>query len=408
MTNPAGMTIGDRIRFHRERRGMTRPVLAGLVGRGSDWLKKIERGDRDLRDHTLLVRLANALRLSDLSELTGDPTPRPVAPAVRLVLPNLSEVREAIRGPLFPAEPSEPVSVDVLRGRVAEGWRLWHVSRFSRTEVGALLPGLIRDASALPRRLEGAERRKAYRVQADVWHLAQQATAYAVEAELYWLIADRGRQAAMEADDPLCLAGASWTWGNGLRETGYADEAIRVVEQAAEAIKPRLEEGSDDLRAMYGALRLHAAITYAREGQEGDAWRSWDDADRTAGRLPDGYAHSWTVFGAANVAIHGVSVGVDLRTPGSALSRAEDIDLGSVPSVERRSRVLIELGRAQKQRKDMAGAIHWMRKAVEVSPEAVRFTPMARSLTADLAKEARGPLSRDAHELAEEVGVLAA
>ncbi|MFC5719132.1 helix-turn-helix domain-containing protein [Streptomyces gamaensis] len=408
MSELAEMATGERVRYYRERVGMTRPVLAGLCGRGPDWLKKIERGERPLRDHTLLVRLASALKLSDLSLLTGDPTPRPLTPGSRLVLPTVNEIRDAVRGPLFPPPaPAEPPSVDALRGRVAQAWRLWHTSRFQRTEVGALLPELLRDAQALPRQLEGVERRRAYAVLADVYHLTQQAAAYSVEPELYWIIADRGQQAAQEADDPLCLAGAAWTYGNGLRETGYAEEAIRAVEEAAEAIRPTLEHGADDLRGMYGALNLHAAITYAREGREGDAWRRWDEADRTAGRLPAGYAHAWTVFGRANTDIHGVSVGVDLRTPGAALSRAEDIDLDTVPSVERRSRVLIELARAQQQRKDLAGALHWMRKAVDTSPESVRYTPVARSLVHHLATEARGPLRADAQLLADEVGMAA-
>ncbi|WP_434600700.1 hypothetical protein [Streptomyces sp. A5-4] len=270
------------------------------------------------------------------------------------------------------------------------------------------MPDLIRDAQAMPRQLEGVERRRAYAVLADVYHLAQQTTAYGVEAELYWIIADRGRLAAQDADDPLCLAGAAWAFGNGLRETGYAEEAIRVVDEAAEAIRPQLEDGPDDLRGMFGALHLHAAVTCARDGREGDAWRHWDAADEAAKRLPAGYVHTWTVFGRANTDFHGVSVGVDLRTPGLALNRAESIDLDAMPSVERRSRVLVELARAQRQRKDPAGALHWMGRAYKASPETVRYTPSARGLIADLAKETRGPLKSDALQLADEVGVLAA
>ncbi|MEV0264453.1 helix-turn-helix transcriptional regulator [Streptomyces sp. NPDC050617] len=409
---PDEMPPGERIQRLRERRGMSRPVLAGLCGRGPDWLKGIEKGKRQLRDHGLLVRVATALRVSDLSVITGELTPRPVTAGARLMLPGAHGVRDAIRGSLF-SEPSDgapegPPSVDVLRGRVAEAWRLWHTSRFQRSEVSALLAGLIQDAQTLPRRLEGPERRRAYAVLADVYHLAQQVTAYAVEPELYWVIADRGRRAAQDADDPLSLSGAAWAFGNGLRETGYAEEAIQVVEQAAEAIRPQLDGAADDLRGMFGALHLHAAITCAREGRDGDAWRHWDEADRTAARLPDGYVHSWTVFGRANTDFHAVSIGVDLRTPGSAMNRAEAIDLDAMPSVERRSRVLVELARAQRQRRDQAGALHWMRRAVAASPETVRYTPSARTLISDLAKDARGPLKSDAAQLADEVGVLTA
>ncbi|MEV5279016.1 helix-turn-helix transcriptional regulator [Streptomyces sp. NPDC051994] len=405
---PADLTTGERIQLLRERRGMTRPVLAGLCGRGPDWLKNIEKDKRPLRDHGLLVRLASALKVSDLSVLTGGQSV-PVDASARLMLPTASGIRDVVRGPLFAPGPSdEPPNVDVLEGRLRAAWRLWHSSRFQRSEVSALLPDLIRDAQTMTRQFEGAERRRAYAVLADVYHLAQQATAYGVEAELYWIIADRGRTAAQDADDPLSLAGAAWAFGNGLRETGYSEEAIRVVEEAAEAVRPQLECGSDELRGVFGALHLHAAVTCAREGREGDAWRHWDEADRTADRLPDGYVQEWTVFGRGNTDFHAVSIGVDLRTPGTALNRAESIDLETVPSVERRARVLVELARAQRQRRDQAGALHWMGRAFKSSPETVRYTPSARGLVADLAKDTRGPLKTDALQLAEAVGVLAA
>jgi transcriptional regulator with XRE-family HTH domain len=43
MDLPDDLSIGDRIRVLRESRGMSRPVLANLCGRGPDWLKKIVR-----------------------------------------------------------------------------------------------------------------------------------------------------------------------------------------------------------------------------------------------------------------------------------------------------------------------------------------------------------------------------
>jgi transcriptional regulator with XRE-family HTH domain len=44
MEMPAEFTTGERIRHLRERRGMTRVVLANLVGYSADWLKRIEAG----------------------------------------------------------------------------------------------------------------------------------------------------------------------------------------------------------------------------------------------------------------------------------------------------------------------------------------------------------------------------
>jgi hypothetical protein len=386
---------------------MTRPVLAGLVGRGPDWLKKIERGDRELTSYTMLIRLANTLGVH-LSDLTGDESV-PTSAESRPVVPWVADLRDAVRGSLFPAAgTSEAPPLDRVRERVRDAWTLWHSARLQRSQVGALLPDLVRDAQSLPRALEGSERREAYAVLADVYHLVQQATAYAIEPELYWTIADRGRMAAQESDDTLTLAGAAWAYANGLREGGFSEEAVRVVEEASSAIYPHLEASGDDMRGMYGALRLHAAITHARDGREGDAWRCWDEADSVAARLPEGYAHAWTVFGRGNTDFHAVSVNVDLKRPGTALQRGEAVDLDAVPSVERRARFLVELSRAYHQRKDLVGAVYYMNRAVGASPETVRYTPSARSLTADLARQAAGPLKADAAALAASVGILPA
>ena len=41
-------TVGERVAFYRARRGLTQTELANLVGRGPDWLGKIERGERPM------------------------------------------------------------------------------------------------------------------------------------------------------------------------------------------------------------------------------------------------------------------------------------------------------------------------------------------------------------------------
>ncbi|MGH4015166.1 MAG: helix-turn-helix domain-containing protein [Pseudonocardiaceae bacterium] len=42
MDDLAGMTTGQRVRHFRQRAGMTRPVLGGLVGRSDEWVKAVE------------------------------------------------------------------------------------------------------------------------------------------------------------------------------------------------------------------------------------------------------------------------------------------------------------------------------------------------------------------------------
>ncbi|WP_425563994.1 helix-turn-helix domain-containing protein [Nonomuraea longicatena] len=49
---PSGLPAGDRVRPIRERKGMSRPVLAGPVGMSPAWLWKIESGRRPIHSLT--------------------------------------------------------------------------------------------------------------------------------------------------------------------------------------------------------------------------------------------------------------------------------------------------------------------------------------------------------------------
>lgn len=147
-------------------------------------------------------------------------------------------------------------------------------------------------------------------------------------------------------------------------------------------------------------------MTCAKEGREGDTWHWWDEADRTARQLGQ-YAHPFTMFGTGNVAVHAVTLGVELRTPGAALRRLTDVQPESIPSTERRSRLYVDAARSEFARREHAGALHYIRRAFETSPEAVRYVPPARALVVDLTRVTQGPLRSDAVALAEEVGVAA-
>ncbi|MFI1016283.1 helix-turn-helix domain-containing protein [Streptomyces sp. NPDC020965] len=400
------LTTGERVRIIRERRGLSRPVLAGLVGRSPDWLKKIEGGGRELRSLPMLIRLAHVLRVDDLSKLTGDRTAIPVAQWGKLSHASVPALRDAIHASFLRRSVYELGSVDELAGRVRQTWATWHTSTHQRTEVGAVLPDLLTACHAAVKSSEGGVRRQAYGAMAEAYALAQQFAAHTTEPELYWITVDRARMAAEESDDPVLLASAAWIVGNGLRDSGHTEEALRLVSEAASMLRDQLEHGSDILRGTFGALCLHAAVTAAKEGREGDAWHWWDEAAATARKAP-AYVHPWTMFGTGNVAVHAVSIGVDLRTPGAALRQASNTAPESIPSVERRSRLFLDAARSEYARKEHAGSLHYLRKAVETSPEAVRYVPSGRRLAADLALHAPATIRSDAQELASSVGAAA-
>lgn len=401
-----GLSMGERIRVLRESRGMSRPTLAQLCGRGPDWLKKIESGERELRSHDLLLRLAAALQLADLSLITGDARgPAKPVPMGRLNHPAMPDIWAAVMQRRLTSTAAGPADPAILQGRVDQTWRLWHNSGRNRTEVGALLPNLIRDAETAVRTLDGEQRRLALVALSDVYRLTGQATAYVAPAELAWVVADRALTAAQDADQPAAIAAAAWNMGNILRETSYPEEALRVVLEAADLIRPHLDTAPDDWRGVYGALHLHAAVTAAREGRAGDAWRYWGKGDQVAKSLPASYVHPSTVFGRANVDFHEISVATDLRQSRKAIGLADDIDPDTMPSVERRARLWVEVARGHLQRGDRTAALKVMEMAQEIGAETVAYTPSARQAAAELWRSAPRAMRAEAGRLAEKVGI---
>ncbi|MGE7388910.1 helix-turn-helix domain-containing protein [Streptomyces sp. NPDC004126] len=410
MDIPSNLTTGERIRLLREARGMSRPVLAGLCGRGPDWLKKIESGERPIRSHSLLLRLAGALQLTDLSLITaaGENVAQPVVLG-RLTHPAMPAIWKAVMTrPLLLALPETPPDPAALLARVRDAWRLWHTSDHNRTQVGALLPELIQDAEIATRVLEGRPRRSAHEALSEVYRLTGQATAYIAPPEMAWVIADRALTAAQASDNPAAIAAAAWSLGNILRSTAHPDEALEVVEGAASLLRPHLDSAPDDWRGVYGALALHAAVTAARAGRTGDAWRHWDTGDEVAKSLPASYVHPSTMFGRANVDFHQISVATDLSASRQALGLADEVNPDAMPSLERRARLWVEVARGHLQRGDRTAALHVMQIAHGISAETVAYTPSARVAVLDLWREAPRALRPEAGRLAEAIGVAIA
>lgn len=402
------LRIGERVQHLREQRGMSRPVLAGLCGRSSDWLKQIESGKRPLRNYTLLVRLATALRVADLSAITGDVgVTQRLGPQCRPFGDALTAIWDAVHGHRQQPDGGGEARPDVaaMRGRIDRAWLLWHRSPRNRTEVLALLPNLITGAEAAARQLDGVARRRGHATLAAAYRLASQATAHLAPAELAWLIAGRAVSCAEQADDPVTIGAAAWNMGNLMRDGENPQRAIQVVTDAAARLQPHLGEAGPGARAIYGALHLHAAVTSARQGRDGEAWSHWDAGEAVARTLPAGYVEPTTVFGRANVQFHAVSVATDLRKAGRALQTASEIDPNAMPSLERRARLWVEVARGHLLRGDMRAAATILALAHEINAETVRHTPAARTVATQLWRRAPAALRPEAIRLAERVGV---
>ncbi|HEY6309341.1 MAG TPA: helix-turn-helix transcriptional regulator [Streptosporangiaceae bacterium] len=122
---------GQRIARARRRRGLSQAVLAGLVGRSESWLSQVERGKRGIDSHSVLVRLAEVLRV-DIEEFTGsgggDEPGRRVHPAASLI----EQAMMAYGAPgasLEREEPDREVSLDYLRAKARSAYQSYQATR---------------------------------------------------------------------------------------------------------------------------------------------------------------------------------------------------------------------------------------------------------------------------------------
>lgn len=398
----ACLTTGERIRIRRESRGMTRPVLAGLVGRSTDWLKKIETGVRPLNSLPLLIEVARTLGVADLSELTGDDFAAPVHAWSKDVHHVVPAIRDAMQDVSFGAQlhDAEVVDADDLTSQVRRLWLLWHRSRRQRSEVGAVLPTLIRRAHAAMRTTQGDTRRQSRSAAADLYRLVQRLLAHICEPELHALAVERGRALSEDADTPMSLAQAAWASSVGLCASGHFAAAARLADCGiAELLRACGDNVPPAALGTIGALQLEAAAAHGLAGRAGDAYRYLDAATVTALRMPTGAWHLPSAFDRTNVEILAVIVDVSLRRPGEAARRADKIDLTRSPSVVRRSRLHLECATAHADRLDLAEAVRSLGSAAEISVEAVALIPWARTLADDLAERAPRSARADAERV---------
>uniref|UniRef100_UPI003F491260 helix-turn-helix domain-containing protein n=1 Tax=Streptosporangium sp. CA-235898 TaxID=3240073 RepID=UPI003F491260 len=398
------LTLGQRIRAHRKRRGMTQEVLAGLLGKSVSWLKQVE-GDRLQQSPRLpiLIQLAEALRVKDLSELTGEQA-IPVRMFAGPGHPALDAVRAAINSTtLLPIGAVQPLVT--LRARLDAAWRTRHSSPDHRTALGLLLPDLLRDVQLAATMYRDADRRRALALLAETYGLAQMFLAFQPAQDLLWRVTDRALLAAQESEDPLALACAVWFLTNAHRDAGDYEAARDVNEQGLAAIEPAMSEAGVDLRAMWGALSYELAYTAARFGEAVEAWQHWEEAVRVAERLPADYYQPWTSFSRVIMKPHAVTVAVELHQGGESARQAEGAVSAAIPSRPRRGRHLVEVARAHQLQRDHAAVLGTLELAQQAAPETVRYNGYARRMVVELVDGPAG-LRPQARSLADRIGLL--
>jgi transcriptional regulator with XRE-family HTH domain len=406
-SNPAdaALSFGQRLKIQRTRRGMTRDILAGLVGKSASWVKAVETGRLQTPKLAMLLRLAEALRVRDLAQLTGDQS-MPISLFTGPGHPRLSQVRTAVNA--LPAlSPQEAPPVVHLRARLDQAWAARHSSPHHREVLGRLLPALIEDAQlAAHQSGDRTTRRAAQAILAEVYALSQFFIAYQPAQDLLWRVAERGMVAAHDSGDVHAIGVASWLMAQAHRDAGDWDAADAVTSRTLELLDRSADTDVVSVAAIRGAMLFEDGYTAARRGETGAAWARWDAANEVATRLPDGYYHPVTSFSQAIMGAHAVTIAVELRAGGESVRQAARAVSTRIPSRPRRARHEIEQARAYYLDAQPEAALAVLEAAHEAAPETIRFNGYARRIVLEELDERDGRRQQRASELADRLGLL--
>jgi transcriptional regulator with XRE-family HTH domain len=401
-------TIGDRIRYFRERRGLSQKALGEMVGRSENWCYKVEHGQLPVDRVPVLIQLAKVLRVKDLSDLTGGflsgaadgpETEHDAVPAIRRTL--------SLPTSLLPSGVGD-VRYEDFAGGVADAWKVYETQTHGRyADVGGRLPNLLREGHAVLRdaRDEAAEQ-DAARSLISLYGLHQIWLRRVGEPVQARIAADRGMALADRVGDPALLAAAAWNLSCVLTSAGEVEDSVEVARETIASCAPGQDAAQEHVSA-YGALHLQAAVAAVRANMGPVAWDLFRGAQAAAGRIGEDRNDWHTCFGPTNVEMHSVHLAAEEGDISEALRLADSVNVTDTMPLERRTRYLIEVMNCNRIQRDDYATVFMLRQLKEQSPEEIVFSPLVREAVTDLMKREKPTFREDLRAVARHVGIAA-
>ncbi|MGH8904540.1 MAG: helix-turn-helix domain-containing protein, partial [Egibacteraceae bacterium] len=400
------VSVGERIRYWRELRTLSRPVLAGQVGRSESWLEKVERGERPADNVHVLLHLARVLKV-ELGDLLGPGAKLPPDGGGPQDLPKgLPALRRSLYWPDALAEPDrDPERIDLggLAARIEQAYTASMNGQW--TKLALLLPDAIADARALAYHLAGDGQRRAWALLSHAYRLASELCRELRECDLAWIAADRAVAAAERADDRLHMALATRGLSIALLSAGHLDACRAVGARGAALVEQGLESAPPEQVSAWGAIMLASSIAASRAYDHADVRELQSRARWASGLLPDGWIDPVTAFCPTNVAFHAVNAAYDSGDPVEALRLADQVDFDGLPFPSRQARTWLDVARSHGLRRQDGSAVGVLLEAERVAPERMRYDRGAHDLVTVLLRRERKSATPGLRGLAQRLGV---
>ncbi|MFG3050939.1 helix-turn-helix domain-containing protein [Kitasatospora sp. NPDC048239] len=411
MTPDERKVFGARVAQLRKERGLKQDQLAAAIDRTASWVSQVERGVQPVVRLDVLQLLADGLGVSVQVLRPDAPTPAPVPPPADEEPNDLDQARLLISGhPALDVLLSAPTrsdapSVTELTEAVEEVWELTHAARFAELSavLGRVLPRLERAARTAP----AGERPEIQGLLSQAYQALAAAFVRQDEADAAWVAADRSIRAAEQSAQPLIVFAGIFRLAQAFVRLKHLDQAQHAAESAVNVLSRYATRESVEPEALsvLGSLHLVLALVHARSGQREDARADLRHARDVAAKLGEDRNDFNLEFGPTNVEIQAVSTAVELGDAGEALDIGGRINSAAL-SPERRSRLLMDLGRAHAQRRHLGEALDCLLRAEELAPETVRTHVAARATIRELVLVAGRGAPADLLGLAERANAL--
>lgn len=378
MAHAQESTIGSRLARLRCRQNITQEQLAERAGLSVDTIRKLEQEQRQTAKLSTLTALAHALDVS-VSEMRGDERGIIAGADDSEVL----HVRLAVYG-LSKYDGVEPLpTLEQLRTELAVLWGLYnHAGQYAG--LARKLPEQIVLTRAVARDLPSAQQRDGQSVLAEVLQLTATLLTHLAYEDLGNFVLGDAIRAADMADDPLLYASqqATWTWILGRQ--GLHTQAEHVAVAAAEQIAPDMRRASLDELAVYGDLHCYAALAASRSGGPVDELARQMEIAAAAIQQDRMSRYHWSTFGPTVTRMYQVLMAVSQDQLDKALEIAGQVRFLSPVPAGVSSRYLLDVAWAQAQTWQTTEALDTLKRAEQLTPEAVMYHRLAKSTVEEL------------------------
>jgi transcriptional regulator with XRE-family HTH domain len=393
--------LGIRVGVRRRQQGLSRRVVANLVGRSEEWLRQVERGQRRLDSIEVFVHLARVLHIEDLSEFLGWRDEETTASTVKTSLsgPLTARLRDVLMQPLFLAsdavtpQPSVPRLCHELDHLLA----MWRDSARRHTQVASLLPSLLRQLRSAWQQGDWEPELASALVQA--YGLSCTFADRMNDRHLAWMAADQCLDVAVSSGDPVQWGAASVHRSACMRAMGYLPQAHQFALDCAQRLDTEREQ------PVKGALLLQAAEAAAAENRQGEAVNLIDQARLLAGRMNKDETAASIYFGPTEVAIREVRIALRLGRVDKALRLARNVSLPADVPIEPHVRYLVTTAFAYMRARDDVAAVFALNRVAALSPDDLKFDQLARQTIIGLTKRSHDLIAEDVSRLRTEAGL---